>query len=644
MKLINQSAQYLPQQAGIDGIYKQIELAGRTSYLSWDKMTDDSAKKFVDMLIKSKHCYTEESEVLTETGWCKWKNYSGQKVAVVNKDKSFKGFEYPVSVIEKIHSGIFYEYPSLGLTVTDGHKMFGLHRLSNNNFYNNNNYYLFKCNEVYIDNNGRTKTNGQRLFKIPNSCNKQFTTSPFHELIGFWIGDGIRGGCSYIKFHLKKQRKIDYLKTIVSKCGFDIEERKNGNFIITSSTQKLGLYFNKNFVKNEDKFIDGLDYSPIEIHSIIKGLLESDSNIHTTNSKTIFFSTTSKYVSDWIQKAAPIGGYAITCSECHKHNINQKDSYNLHFLDAEYSIVNDTRRNCTKVRLYNDSKKVYCVETSTGIIIVRGTNGIVSLCGNCSVLEHGTVYLNIPITTHYSDCYNIYLSYPTYCRVSSSDNYDYLDIFGDKVCCKHITTNLRFIQEHDLWDDFKELICEPTEFHEKRLSVKVITDIGVTREFNRHRTFSIVEQSTRYCNFSKDKFGNEITFIIPVWFKDIFPEGHYEMKATCFECNGKRIDMNYMKSVRPFLYLLHCSEDMYFRAIEYQNMPQQARQVLPLSVKTEVVYTAFESDWRHFFDLRLFGKTGEPHPQMKQLAELIKQEFEKAGVWEGIMKYPSKYE
>ena len=55
MKLINQSAQYLPQGAGIDGVYKAIELAGRTSYLSWDKMTDDSAKKFVDMLIKSKH-------------------------------------------------------------------------------------------------------------------------------------------------------------------------------------------------------------------------------------------------------------------------------------------------------------------------------------------------------------------------------------------------------------------------------------------------------------------------------------------------------------------------------------------------------------------------------------------------------------
>jgi thymidylate synthase (FAD) len=249
-----------------------------------------------------------------------------------------------------------------------------------------------------------------------------------------------------------------------------------------------------------------------------------------------------------------------------------------------------------------------------------------------SVLEHGTVYLEVLgyFWDAHDDHYKDYANNPY-----SSLNYNKGRYF--------ITTNLRVLLENGWLEDLYYL-CEPTEFHEKRLSVKVITDIGVTREFNRHRTFSIVEQSTRYCNFSKDKFGNEITFIIPVWFKDIFPEGHYEMKATCFECNGKRIDMNYMKSVRPFLYLLHCSEDMYFRAIEYQNMPQQARQVLPLSVKTEVVYTAFESDWRHFFDLRLSGKTGEPHPQMKQLAELIKQEFEKAGVWEGIMKYPSKYD
>ena len=184
----------------------------------------------------------------------------------------------------------------------------------------------------------------------------------------------------------------------------------------------------------------------------------------------------------------------------------------------------------------------------------------------------------------------------------------------------------------------RKYLCEPTEFHKKRLSVKVITDIGVTREFNRHRTFSIVEQSTRYCNFSKDKFGNEITFIKPVWF-DSFTE----------------------KQKESYSLMLQDAENAYFTLLDtWENRkpdrryktgfkgnpltPQQARQVLPLCTKTEVVYTAFESDWRHFFDLRLFGKTGEPHPQMKQLAELIKQEFEKAGVWEGIMKYKSKFE
>jgi thymidylate synthase (FAD) len=155
--------------------------------------------------------------------------------------------------------------------------------------------------------------------------------------------------------------------------------------------------------------------------------------------------------------------------------------------------------------------------------------------------------------------------------------------------------------------------------------VKVITDIGVTREFNRHRTFSIVEQSTRYCNFSKDKFGNEITFINPVWDITLKPDSYGEDLSYTFFLN--EVEMLYK----------HLTNDCGWSA-------QQARTVLPLCTKTEAVYTAFESDWREWFAQRLFGKTGQPHPQIKQLAELIKQEFEKAGVWEGIMKYLSKYD
>ena len=284
-----------------------------------------------------------------------------------------------------------------------------------------------------------------------------------------------------------------------------------------------------------------------------------------------------------------------------------------------------------------------------------------------SVLEHGTVYLRIPnhgVENAPKDCMTSWFRYKgnpySKCtEIPYNDPYELL-----------VTTNLRVLQENNWLDDLKYL-CEPTKSHEKRLSVKVITDIGVTREFNRHRTFSIVEQSTRYCNFSKDKFGNELTFIIPSWL-DI-PEGSaYWHDGICFRVGASDENLMMGISVMPanfddaeaiscYLHSLDSCNRAYMRLLKawedkkvdrrfrtgFKNnplTPQQARQVLPLCTKTEVVYTASESDWRHFFDLRLFGKTGEPHPQMKQLAELIKQEFEKAGVWEGIMKYPSKYD
>ena len=77
---------------------------------------------------------------------------------------------------------------------------------------------------------------------------------------------------------------------------------------------------------------------------------------------------------------------------------------------------------------------------------------------------------------------------------------------------------------------------------------------------------------------------------------------------------------------------------------DFKCKPQEARDILPNATKTTLVITAFESDWRQFFDQRLFGKTGEPHPDMKILAEQIKEKFEINNLWDSIMKYPSKYE
>ena len=237
-----------------------------------------------------------------------------------------------------------------------------------------------------------------------------------------------------------------------------------------------------------------------------------------------------------------------------------------------------------------------------------------------AMLEHGTVYLydkswiGSPIEKYKRNKYSKY-SYnyleKEVCQSDTSYLYEYF-----------VTTNLRVLVENSWLDDLKYL-CDPTEFHEMRYSFKLITSIGVTRELNRHRVNSIAEQSTRYCNYSKDKFGSELTFVMPTWYD------------TCKYDSYK---------LNEFDKYLERAEELYMFYIDCGMQPQEAREILPLCTATEIVHTAFASDWRHFFDLRLFAKTGNPHPNMLLLAQLMQAEAEKAGIWDDIMKQPSKFE
>lgn len=166
---------------------------------------------------------------------------------------------------------------------------------------------------------------------------------------------------------------------------------------------------------------------------------------------------------------------------------------------------------------------------------------------------------------------------------------------------------------------------------------------------NRHRVNSIAEQSTRYCNYSKNKFGGEVTCCIPNWID--LPEGKaYYHDGINYRAGVKEEDPYDFVSINPtslgdekkatqYTYWLnalkHCEEE-YFFLLKSGWQPQQAREVLPLCTAAEAVYTAFASDWKHFFDLRYFGTTGKPHPNMLQLATLMKEEAEKHGVWNEI--------
>lgn len=240
--------------------------------------------------------------------------------------------------------------------------------------------------------------------------------------------------------------------------------------------------------------------------------------------------------------------------------------------------------------------------------------------GHGAMLEHGTVYLYIRRKGNESLEVDRYLMNP-YSKVvfSQSPNSGDMKIY--------ITTNLRVLVENGWLDDL-QYICEPTEYHERRVTVHFVCDRGVSHEFVRHRVMSFAQESTRYCNYSKDKFGNELTFIKPCWL-DI-PTGQYvywdgdwcdvdKMKIQLPEGEHKDID--------AFLWTLNNAETHYTLLINSGWKPQEARAVLPNSLKTELVVTGFTSDWNHFFDLRARGTTGAPHPQAKELAEPLMKEF-----------------
>lgn len=297
--------------------------------------------------------------------------------------------------------------------------------------------------------------------------------------------------------------------------------------------------------------------------------------------------------------------------------------------------------------------------------------------GHGAMLEHGTVYLKYDIISNQSVNFPNKYYYNKYSKVTygnesldGTETEEYLKTFSGRTYA-YITTNLRVLVENGWTDDLK-YICEPTEYHEKRVCVRFICDRGVSHEFVRHRVFSFAQESTRYCNYSKDKFGNEVTFIIPEW----CPEIREDSNKGWDPCSI--YDKFYLQG-------LQIAEETYFNLLkqwdervpdkryksEFRNnpwTPQQARAVLPNSLKTELVMTGFADDWwgeylvidkaTGLIDQRIHGKfydklnnidrdkyrvvekgffplrcSSGAHPQAQELAIPLRQEFINKKIW-----------
>lgn len=233
--------------------------------------------------------------------------------------------------------------------------------------------------------------------------------------------------------------------------------------------------------------------------------------------------------------------------------------------------------------------------------------------GHFSPYEHGTVYLKAPLD---------------YTRLDNNP-YSIINVHDD---FKYITTNLRVVTENNCTGVFA-LLSEPTKYHEKRIAVKFILPISISREFCRHRSFSFTEQSTRYCNYNANKFNNEITFIIPYWSslkeaKYVYWDGDYVEDTT-----PESLPHTILKHVvgdndDVFLSVCENAELCYKQLINSGRTPQEAREVLPLCTKTELIMTGTIEQWKGFFKLRssLYGAIGA-HPQAAELADKLYIQF-----------------
>lgn len=170
-----------------------------------------------------------------------------------------------------------------------------------------------------------------------------------------------------------------------------------------------------------------------------------------------------------------------------------------------------------------------------------------------------------------------------------------------RTCYKseaNITDNSAKAFVQKIIDNGHESVLE----HEK-ITVKVICDRGVSHEIVRHRIASYSQESTRYCNYANERFGMELTFITPCFWKD--PQ--------------------YAEALEAWKKAMESSEKYYMELIRMGAKAEEARSVLPNSLKTEIVMTMNLREWRHFFRLRTSSKA---HPQMRQIALMILKEFQ----------------
>ena len=277
--------------------------------------------------------------------------------------------------------------------------------------------------------------------------------------------------------------------------------------------------------------------------------------------------------------------------------------------DQRYNMINEIGSHATEIAGRTCYKSVPGTDTS-----IAFQRKMISL-GHLSMLEFNTVYLR---ETDKEGTGKFLLDKYENNRYSQTVK---------KGPVKYVTTNYRVIIENNWLDDYDNFRTRyPSSDHARKFTVKFVTSRAIANELVRHRNFSFAQESTRYCNYSMNKFDNEITFIMPGCVElppDLLDDkNHFNMSK-----------FNRLTSCDPIVKGIidsfYNSEKIYMDLINCQMRAQDARAVLPLATKTEIVMCGFASDWEKFFKLR---DDSHAHPDMVALVHPLHADMQRMGV------------
>jgi thymidylate synthase (FAD) len=343
-------------------------------------------------------CYSSDTQVLTDKGWVYWPDVNKEtNLAAYDTKTGIVNFEKPSAIQNWDYEGKMYhlEGQSLDFLVSPDHRMIVQSR-SNDGSWSSS--YAITAEKVF-NKPVRYITTGTLSETERTEIKTPIDNPLFWSLIGFWVGDGDRHTSrNVLRFHLKLEKKINYLENICSELGLDFYPTRNDRYVV--SYPEIGSWMKGNCITDDSQKKLPEQYLKLDrecVLYLLDGLKNSDGTIKR---KTWAYSTTSKTLVDQLQSLAVVNGLKFTCCIEERENENHNDLYVLRLTDRLYPRVESNQANRSKSykeEWVDYSGKIHCATVSTGALIVR-RNYKISICGNC--LEHPQITFSISGYVH----------------------------------------------------------------------------------------------------------------------------------------------------------------------------------------------------------------------------------------------------